>query len=132
MTQHKRSLFLNREKCCPWECDSGRLHSQTFRDQVTTIFNPVAPQVAPGIDIQWAGEGRQKGESQWEVLWATHGSGVYLFCSHSTDHYSPWGSSYLQGRLETYMPRQEVWWIPAESQHTPPFQLANTYFTFFA
>lgn len=89
MSQPKRSLFLNsKKKSCPWQCDRETPLPE-IQGSSLSHFPPVTPQVAPvAVDIQLTAEGREKGGSLWGVSWASRGSGVYLLCSHSTDHYS--------------------------------------------
>lgn len=128
MTQHERRLFLNRMKCC----DSGRLGSETSRDQVRprlSHLQHVTPKVAPGINIHWADEGREKRASQWSFM-NHHGRGIYLLCFHSIAHYSATGPQLPARKAGIIRAQGERVMTPAESQHTLPFPSANSFFTF--
>lgn len=127
----KEVYFSIAKKSCPWQCDRERLHSQNsgIKSQpLSTCDSPGGPDGA--ADVQLTVEGRER-RLIVGVSWASHGSGVYLLCSHSTDHYSsPKVSATCKGKFKTYMPMGKVQWTPAESQNTSSFQLADTYFTF--
>lgn len=120
MTQHKRSLFLNCEKCCPWS--GGTLLSNFQGPKLLEMqWNHVTPARWP----QTSSPSGQLRKREGGMPWASHGS------EHVSAHI---GLQVTQPQI----PR-EVWkhMCPGQvceyllrSQPTPPFWSANTDLTF--